>query len=137
MSTYEPDERVQAFIAALTADGRRCYGATPGQVTHAHLVKALDAGWTPQHIADVCSKNLPTVANDAYRLIQNRIQWFAENKPRHEQRPPAGAVPWCGKCDDPNWRYVVDQVDEKRLWDEPQFRPCPRCHPSSQAAAAS
>lgn len=137
MSAYEADPQTGEFTAALTAQARRCYGAVPGQVTHAHLLRALDRGWTPRHMAAVCSRDLPTITNDAYRLIQSRIQWFAEHSPPTDQPRPAGPVPWCGQCDDPNWRYVVEQVDEKRLWDETQFRPCPRCHPSTQLGAAS
>lgn len=137
MSTYEADTRVAEFVAALTPQAKRCYGAVPGQVTYAHLIKALDAGWAPRHIAENCSRDLPTIANNAYRLIQERIQWFSERKPRAEPAAAAGGpVPWCGQCDDPNWRYVVEKVDETRLWDEGQFRPCPRCHPSALGAAS-
>jgi hypothetical protein len=131
MSAYEADPRVEEFTAALTAQARRCYGAVPGQVTHAHLLKALDRGWAPRDIAKSCSRDLPTVSNDAYRLIQKRIQWFADHPPRTEQPRPAGPVAWCGLCDDTSFRYEVNPQSGKPV------RPCPRCHPSTQLGAAS
>lgn len=130
MSTYEADPRTEEFTAALTAQARRCYGAVPGQATHAHLVKALGRGWTPRHMAAACSRDLPTITNDAYRLIQSRIQWFAEHSPPTEQPRPAGPVPWCGRCADEKYRWEVDDADRP-------VRPCPRCHPSTRLGAAS
>lgn len=131
MSTYEADPQVEEFTAALTAQARRCYGAVPGQATHAHLVKALGRGWTPRHMAAACSRDLPTITNDAYRLIQGRIKWFAENDPTPERQQAPGPAAWCGRCDDPSFRFEVNPATGRPV------RPCPRCHPSARLGAAS
>lgn len=87
MSTYEADERVVEFQDRLTGRARRNLNSA-GIVTHADLVKALTAGHTPKTIADACNTDLPSSDKAAYRVLQSRISWFANNPPGSQERPP-------------------------------------------------
>lgn len=118
MDTYEADDRVTEFVARLSATARRNYQG--GQVTHAHLTAALNLGWTPKQLAAECSTRLPTAR--AYATIQNRLHWCAEHPPPAPPGTAAKAVPWCGRCDDEKFRWLVDGQGRP-------LRPCPTCSP--------
>jgi len=124
VSVYEPDDRVTEFTAKLSSFARRNYQG--GQATHAHLVSALNCGWTPTQLARHCSRDLPTARASA--VIQSRLQWCAEHLPPAGPATPAKAVPWCGRCDDELFRWLVDGQGRP-------LRPCPTCSPQRNQMA--
>jgi hypothetical protein len=93
-------DAVREFTSCLSAYARTQYS---GQATHVQLLKALGRGWMPKQIADACSRDLPRTGT-AWRLIQTRIDWHAQNDPPgtgQRTRPKTGPE-GCSHTTDPN-----------------------------------
>lgn len=107
MSTYEADERVVEFQDRLTGRARRSLNQT-GIVTHARLIKALDRGHTPKAIADACNRDLPSSERQVWRILQTRIDWFADHDPGTTTAAPQAARHDCNQHAD---KHVCPWVD--------------------------
>lgn len=123
VNAFEPDDRVSDFTTSLSAYARKNYAG--GQVTHSHLIAALNSGWSPRELARECSRDLPT--SQAWAAIQRRLEWCAKNPPASGPATVAKPAAWCGRCDDPSFRFIVDA-------DSNPVRPCPDCSPQRATA---
>lgn len=121
----ETDPRITDFTTCLAARARGLYD---GQfIAHRNLLAGLSNGWPVKKMADVCSDKLPPNDLAAAETIRKRLEWYAGNLPA-QRGLPGEAAGWCGQCQDPSFRYMVDSEG----WPTGK---CPRCHPSSVRAA--
>lgn len=84
------------------------------QLAAAHIVKAVDRGWTVRQLLDACA-DLAHVANPGGALL-HRLDRCAQIDKR-----PTPVPAWCGQCD----RTTRHLLDHNRL---PGPQRCPQCH---------
>ena len=81
------------------------------------LSAALDSGWTNESLANHLSRN-PQGVHYPVRLLARRLSELPKPPAPH---PPA--VPWCGKCEDPQSRTITVTLNDGT--EAAAF--CPRC----------
>ena len=84
------------------------------QLAAAHVIKAVERGWTVRQLIDACS-DLAQVANPGGALLHRLQRCAAIDK------QPRTIPPWCGQCD----RTTRHLLDHNRL---PGPERCPACH---------
>lgn len=125
-----PDPTVIArFIAGLPERMRPIKPGDTAKVAYA-LAGFLAAGWDPDTLAALVSEAAPpTRIVSRSGLITSRLEALAgaEAAPLPGQRMlPFEQVPWCGQCDSPGYRWVIDEATDTARY-------CPTCSPQATA----
>ena len=109
---------VEAYVQALN-------GVYPMQSvvqrlrTEARELVALD--WPVEHVAKLAGQ-LPALG---YSSLTRHAE---HNPPPAPKAAAGGAVPWCGNCDSPDYRWIAPR--------DGSARKCPECHPAVVLATA-
>jgi Helix-turn-helix domain len=80
---------------------------------------ALAAGWSTRRLGEVLASN-PDGVRSPVAVLTDRLAGLPP--PPVGAEPAAAALPWCGDCDRPDYRWI-----EVR---DGHWAHCPRCHPS-------
>jgi hypothetical protein len=80
---------------------------------------ALAAGWPTGRLAELLASN-PDGVRSPFAVLADRLADLPP--PPAAAAPTPAALPWCGDCDRPGYRWV--EVTDG------QWAHCPRCHPS-------